>query len=249
MTTRHALRRTVAAAALSAAFAMSGAGSASAQQSWDFTGFIYLWGATLGGTTTTGQSVDMSFSDILDKLDFGLMGSLEATKGRWALFGDALYLQLAEDKNATFGPGIPATADARIKGFVFTGGAGYDVVHDSRSRLNAFGGFRQMQLDTTANISIAGGSQRANANLTNWDAIVGLRGTQVLADRWTLAYYADVGTGESDLTWQAALSFDYRINNWDLSFGYRHLTWDISNSPVMSDLTFSGPFIGAKFRF
>lgn len=79
--------------------------------------------------------------------------------------------------------------------------------------------------------------------------MVGLRGIQQLSDRWALSYYADIGTGESDLTWQAALTLDYRINSWDLSFGYRHMAWEVSNSDVLSDIVFSGPFIGAKFRF
>ncbi|MEX0285660.1 MAG: hypothetical protein AB3N23_13715 [Paracoccaceae bacterium] len=247
MTPKTFLKTATSITALS--FATIVPGMASAQQTWDFTGFIYAWGAGMDGTTTTGQGISMSFGDIVDSLDFALMGALEATNGQWAFFGDAVYLQIAEGKNAAFGPGIPANADARVKGFVFTGGAGYNVVNSSQSRLNAFGGFRHTQLDTTANLAVAGGSRRTTANLTNWDAIIGLRGTQTLSDRWTLAYYADVGTGDSDLTWQGVLSFDYQINNWDLSIGYRHMTWDISNSPVMSDLTFSGPFIGAKFRF
>lgn len=58
-----------------------GASPSIAQENWDFTGFIYLWGAGLGGETVTGNDVDVSFSDILDNLDFGLMGTLEARKG------------------------------------------------------------------------------------------------------------------------------------------------------------------------
>lgn len=242
-------RRHASVAALATSLCLGGSGAALAQDSWDFNGFIYLWGSGLSGTTTTGQNIDMSFGDILDKLDFGLMGTVEANRGRWSVFGDAIYLKLAEGKNAAVGPGIPATADASMKGYIFTGAVGYDFLNTGDTRVNGFGGVRMLQLDATANLSIAGGSRRVSASNQNWDAVIGLRGRQTLSDRWTLAYYGDIGTGESDLTWQAAMSFDYRINNWNLSLGYRHMAWDISNSAVLSDLSVSGPFIGAKFSF
>lgn len=38
-----------------------------------------------------------------------------------------------------------------------------------------------------------------------YDAIVGVRGSYRFGDtgRWRVPYYADVGAGDSDLTWQA----------------------------------------------
>ena len=219
------------------------------QNTWDFRAFIYLWAPELGGTTVTGQSMTLSFSDLVDNLDFGLMGAVEANKGPISILGDFQYLDLSSDQNATLGPGIPATADADVTGFVFTGSLGYDFKHTQLGQLVGYGGFRYLDMDTTANVSVGGSSQRISGSISNTDAIIGVRGVQPLADKWALSFIADVGTGDSDLTWQAGLTFDYRINNWDLSFGYRHLEWDIDNSDVVSDLSFSGPIIGAKIAF
>ncbi|SFL42338.1 hypothetical protein SAMN04488036_1142 [Shimia haliotis] len=177
-------------------------------QKWDYTGFLYLWGPAMSGETATGQDFDLSFSDVVDKLDFALMGSLEARNGPIAIFGDALYLNLSEGRNAAVGPGIPATADANVKGLALTVGAGRDFSHTNRLNLNGFVGLRHTILDTTANVGIGGGSQRANDTLRNWDVIVGLRGTTEITDRWAITYYGDIGAGQSDLTWQANLSFD-----------------------------------------
>lgn len=218
-------------------------------QEWDFRGFVYLWAPELSGSTVTGQEMNLGFSDIVDNLDFGLMGALEANRGPLSLMGDFQYLNLSMGQNASVGPGIPANADADVSGFVFSGTAGYDFLHQRSGQLVAFGGFRYLDMDTTANLSTAGGSQRVSGSITNVDAIVGVRGFQPLADKWRLSYMADIGTGDSDLTWQAGVTFDYRINNWDLSFGYRHLDWNISNSNVLTDLTFSGPIVGAKIPF
>lgn len=219
------------------------------QESWDFRAFIYLWAPELSGTTVTGQSASVSFSDILDNLDFGLMGALEANKGPISILGDFQYLDLSADQDAAVGPGIPATADADVNGFVFTGSVGYDFRHIQDGQLVGYGGLRYLDMDTTANLAIGNGSQRVEGSISNLDAIVGVRGVQPLADRWALSFVADIGGGDSDLTWQAGVTFDYRINNWDLSFGYRHLDWNIGSSDVLSDLSFSGPIIGAKFKF
>ncbi|MBL4558969.1 MAG: hypothetical protein JKP98_23670 [Rhodobacteraceae bacterium] len=37
--------------------------------------------------TATGQDADLSFGDILETLDFALMGGLEARNGRWSFLG------------------------------------------------------------------------------------------------------------------------------------------------------------------
>ncbi len=223
---------------------------AAAQDDWDFTGLIYLWGAEIGGETVTGQDVDVSFSDIVENLDFGIMGTLEARRGPWAVFGDAIYLNISDDDGASVGPGIPASVDVDIEGLVLGAGVGYDVVNAGDYRLNTFGGVRYLDMDTSANLSIAGGSQRVRDDFSNWDAIVGVRGMYALSDQWGIVYYGDVGTGDTDLTWQVALALDYEFDNWALTLGYRHLAWDNLNaSATLTDIEFSGPFVGAKFGF
>ena len=229
---------------------LTGASSASAEENWDYTAFIYLWGASLGGESVTGQSIDVSFSDILENLDFGIMGTLEARNGPWAFFGDGIYLNISKDGDAAFGPGIPASADADIKGLVATLGAGYDFVDSGQYRLNGFGGVRYLDMDTRVNLSVGGGSARVRDDFSNWDAIVGVRGQYQISDQWTLAYYGDIGAGDTDLTWQAAVGADYKFDKWTLTFGYRHLAWEgVNDSATLEDVEFSGPFVGAKFEF
>lgn len=230
--------------------ALINATPASAQDKWEYTGFIYLWGAGIGGETVTGEDVDVSFSDILDNLDFGVMGSIEARNGPWAILGDAIYLNIEDDKDADFGPGIPVSVDADIDGTVFAASLGYDFIDSGQYRLNGFGGFRYLDMDTTVNIGIGSGSDRLNDSFNNLDGIVGLRGVYMISDQWDLIYYGDIGTGDTDLTWQAAVAVDYKFDNWAVTFGYRHLAWeDLNGSDTLADIEFSGPFLGAKFSF
>ena len=66
-------------------------------------------------------------------------------------------------------------------------------------------------------------------------------------------HYLDVGTGDTDLTWQALASLGYQFEHLDLVFGYRYLDWDFDeNDPggkTFADLDFNGPYAGVKFTF
>ena len=72
--------------------------------------------------------------------------------------------------------------------------------------------------DLTADILLPGGGGTMPAqgsiasNKDLWDGIVGIRGHSTLAnDKWSVPYYFDVGTGSSELTWNAMFGLAYRI--------------------------------------
>jgi hypothetical protein len=137
-----------------------------------------------------------------------------------------------------------------LTGFIFTGAAGYDAVSDGTVRLTPFAGFRYLGLDAKANLAIAGGSRRASGSISNFDGIVGVRGSMRLSDRWSLSGYGDVGTGSSDLTWQLAGLVDYKINDrWTLTGGYRHMAYQFRNAPLLGTMSLSGPILGARISF
>src|SRR4051794_27569839 len=60
-------------------------------KTWHFEIIPYGWLTGVNGKASAGrfsQDFDVSFSDILDNLDIGLMGAVQARSGRWALFAD-----------------------------------------------------------------------------------------------------------------------------------------------------------------
>ena len=83
---------------------------------------------------------------------------------------------------------------------------------------------------------------------SNLDGVVGIRGRTDLSDRWYLTYYADVGTGDSDLTWQAFAGINYQFQAVDVTLGYQHLDWEFDDQ-LLDDLEMSGPALGVKFSF
>ncbi len=61
--------------------------------------------------------------------------------------------------------------------------------------------------------------------------------------------YADVGVGDSKLTWQVWPGVGYRLDKVELVAGYRHLAWETDEGDTIEDINFSGPMLGVKFRF
>jgi hypothetical protein len=83
-----------------------------------------------------------------------------------------------------------------------------------------------------------------------WNGILGIRGRIHLGDsNWFIPYYADIGTGDSDFTWQVFCALGYSFGSWDIKVGYRHLEFDSDEDDLIQELSMSGPIIGAQFRF
>ncbi len=220
---------------------------------WEYVGNIYLWGSGLDASTPSGGEISLSFGDILDKLDFGIMGSFAARRGDLTLFFDGIYLDISNSTDVEFnpgpGPGVSGSVGLSAKAIVTTFGAGYNSRADDDMTLTWFGAARGLLLDST--ITPEGGGPASPIDVSNdfWDGVIGVRGRNRLSEKWSLTYYADIGTGSSDLTYQGLVAFNYQLQSWDLSFGYRHMDWDLGNDQGLSGLTLSGPFIGAAYRF
>ena len=86
---------------------------------------------------------------------------------------------------------------------------------------------------------------------TNWDAIVGLKGIYRFGEngRWNVPFYVDVGAGDSDLTWQAAIGIGYSFHWGDLIAMWRYLDYNFKSGEPINDMTFNGPMFGVKFRW
>lgn len=252
------LRRRIMSSALVAGSLMSGVLPAvsfaeSSGDSWQFAGEIYLWGAGFDVTTAAGDDIEISFSDILDNLDFALMGTLAAQKNEWTLFADMIYMDISSSKKATgniIGHPVKLKVDIGLESFISTLGAGYSFKQTETTELRAIAGARYLWMDTTLKYDIGNRvSGKASDSGSIWDGIIGLQGQTELSDKWYLIYYADVGTGGSDLTWQAKVGVNYRFSKVDASFGYRYLDWQFDGDDALDDLVVSGPYAGVRFRF
>jgi hypothetical protein len=228
-------------------------GGAPADQ-WVYGAEVYGWGADIGGETTSGGPVDVDFNDLFDDLELGFMGTLAAARGKWTLFGDFIYLDVDDDTKGSvniLGSQVPTEVDVELKGFVATVGGAYSFLDTGTTRLNLVAGARYLWLEADLDVDIGPVSGDGSDSDHVWDGIVGLRGKTDLNEKLYLTYFADVGAGDSDMTWQALAAISYRFQKFDAVLGYRYLEWDFDDGDMLNfdELDLSGPFAGVKFRF
>lgn len=222
---------------------------------WRVGAEIYLWGADTEITAAAGQEVDASFNDVIDNLEMAFMGSLGARKDRWSWFGDVMFVGIEASNTvpATI-PGVPTPVDASVRleqdAWIVTAGGGYELSSTSDSNVDFVGGIRYFDLTTDVRVDLGGGLTGAVVDSSDvLDAVVGIKGQTGLAHKWTLGYYADVGAGQSDLTYQAVVDFNYAYSKVAVGFGYRFLKWELDRKGYLDDFQISGPFVGLIFRF
>jgi hypothetical protein len=236
---------------------------AAQEDGWIFEPALYMWVSALGGETAGGGDIDIDFSTIIDNLDMTFMGVLGARKGKWSLLTDVIYLDMEGDNQGTLtvpiGTGIAVGTDASVgvKSWIVTPAVGYTVVDNERAVLDILGGARYLYMKSEIMVNISGPLETRRETVTGsgnvWDAIVGVKGRVNLAEKWYMPYYLDIGTGETDLTWQAFGGVGYKFSKFDMIAGYRYLNWEFDDNDkgggVFNDLDISGPILGARFTF
>lgn len=219
---------------------------------WEIGGEVYLWGAGIGGETTSGDDIDISFSDIIENLDMGFMGTLSASKDKWTLIADAVYTNFTLDTKGTanfIGYPLKTKIEVEKKGFNSTLAAAYSVFETGTMTLQLLAGARYLAIEIDLDVDVGGIKEKYSDSGSVWDGIIGARVKTDLTDKWYLTGYLDVGSGDTDRTWQASAGIYYRFEKLDAGFGYRYVEWDFDDDDTFDELNISGPYAGAKFRF
>lgn len=221
-------------------------------EKWQFGGEVYLWGAALDLRPQRGDDIKITFSDLIDNLDFAFMGTLGARKGKWSLLADIIYLDLSDDTSGEVEllgiiP-IKTSLDAKVKAWVVTAGGGYTVLETDKFSLDLLGGARYLSFNSTIKLRVGPLRPRIKPNVSSWDGIIGMRGKADLSNKWYLSYYLDGGTGDTDFTWQGKAGLNYKFNKVDAVLGYRYLDYNV-NGKEIDDFDLNGPYAGVKFPF
>jgi len=186
---------------------------------------IYLFATGLDGTVGAGgrdADVSMSFSDILDDLQFGGMAAYSRSNGRWAFMADAVVANLGVTERGEQGI---LRADVDVDVTILEGDIGWEASDSFR----LFGGARYV--DLTNKVEVRLGNQVFNTKGgESWvDPVVGFRWGTAPGNRWSFWLRGDVGgfgVG-SDLTWNAVAAFAFHFTDRvALGVGYRVLDID-----------------------
>jgi hypothetical protein len=216
---------------------------------WNFNGALYLWAADMDIEDSNGERSEVSFNDLLDNLDFGLMVHLGGQKERFGFFIDTIYLDLSDSQRDHLGDGI-VLEKTELQAAILTSAATYRVVDDGQFNLDLLGGVRYLYMDVNLKFN-AIDDLGEDAGTIN--GIVGFKGNIQLDKNWSVPFYYDVGKGESELTYQAFAGVNYSLSSFDLSAGYRYLKFKFDDDDdfggALNHLIVKGPIIGARFYF
>ncbi len=228
---------------------------------WKFTTFLYAWAPDIKGQTTTGKDLDISFSDIVKNLDFTVMGGVNARKDKLSLLVDVIYLDVDDSSNATL-PNGPldikrSITNVNIQTWVVTPMVGYNILESDRMTLDLLAGARYLYMDVETKYEVQRPLETIKFSPSGsthyWDGIVGTMGRVKLNEKWYLPFQGDVGTGDTNLTWQLFGGVGYKFTNLELIAGYRHLEWDFDSNDkggeILNDIYISGPVVGLRYTF
>lgn len=227
---------------------------------WEFQVTPYGWFTGINGTVTAkGRSVSSSasFIDLVRNSDelIPFMGYVEASKGRFSVFGDLFYSKLgfSAEKSVEANPVAGLELSAKAKAAMTTtmtiaqAALAYDVIKQQGTSVAFYGGIRYWDVTAEIDFNVKTSVKLSNLGLKregkfavaksgdmSWvDPVIGMRVRQEITPHDEISLLADIGgfgVG-SEFSWQV---FGGYTHTWEISektelalaLGYRILSVD-----------------------
>ena len=248
--------------------------AAQVSDDWKFRAIIYGYFPDIGGNTsfsggTSGGSINVDANNIIGNLEFAFMGFFEARRGRWGGFVDYMYLDVSGSSSSTrnfdirghpLPGGVTANLNLNLKGSIVTLAGEYAALTDPAASVDVLAGARLISVKENLGYQLSadvgpfsgpGRSGNSEAKDDLWDAIVGVKGRVAFGAKreWFVPWYVDVGTGQSDLTWQALGGIGYSFKWGQVIAAWRYLDYKFKSGSAIESLNFNGPAIGVAFNW
>jgi hypothetical protein len=216
---------------------------------WRFSVTPYGWLSGVDGRVGSGGTetdVDVSFGDVLDRVDLALMGVFEARYRRWVGLFDFMYSSLTADQENDI-----ETIRAGLDQVTVQPEVGYTLIERPWGGVDGLVGARFWNFGL--DITVIEGSTESDvaSGEEHWlDGTVGARVRYSSARRWHLFLKGDAGAGGSNFTWQVIGGAGYDLG--DCCVGraaYRHLDVDYESDDILADLALTGPALGLEIKF
>lgn len=217
----------------------------------------YGWLPDISVDQSSGDSGGgISGSDLLSKTESAGMLRFEATRNRWGLTLDYIWLSLADQTTIAAEPplNIAVDIDGNLDLTVLELGGFYRPSGEIEG-VNYLLGVRQIGVEKSLFVVPSiGQSQRFDSDSDVTDIFAGARYLHYLGDRWLLTVRGDLSFGDSEGTLNLLTSIGYRVAGpFGLQLGYRYVTIKfedvIAGVPSSNEISLSGPFVGLVFRF
>lgn len=235
---------------------------------WQFQATAYGWATALNGETGVRNlppvSVDLTFGDLLEKLNGAVMGSFLAKHGDWMILTDLVWASLSDDavvklpglRHPTLAAIAPGTrVDFKMRQLIASAIVGYRLpLGGSDLDVYATAGVRYQRM--TAEIDAVPGLiplTLRRRGVESWaDPVIGVAAVWRINDRWFANVITDVGgfgVG-SRFTAQGFASVGYRwTESISTALGYRAIYTDYRNDGFTYRATQHGVFSSIAYHF
>lgn len=240
------------------------------EEAWQFSLTPYLWvpyiDADLGFETGGSDGATVDMSNLLKHLSGAFFLNATASKGKWGLFTDLVYCDFSKADSSVTNVTVPgrgsevplnAGTTTDLTGYMFSLAGSYALARAPGLSFDLLGGVRYTHIGATLNWSFTTPVEDLPARVGSagrgvdlWDGVVGVSGRMALrGSPWFVPLYLDAGTGSSTFTWQGLLGVGYAFRWGDVLLAYRYLSFQQGGEAGVRQLSFSGPGLGATFRF
>ena len=230
------------------ALALAGLPAQAESTDFDWIAIAYLWAADIG-VDARDRSVSVDFSDVVDKLEFGFQGRVEAQQDDFGGFVDVIFMNVGDNSSRDF-VDLNSDLDMTTMDLALVWSPGPERM----TGFEVFGGLRYIDTDfglVVDPIPPGPPETRVGLDSTFTDFLAGARYIAPLSDRWRLTVTGDVSSGDSEGTWSLGAFAGYRTGVHHFIAGYRHFEMDFEagRGDTVATETFSGPLVAYGFSF
>ena len=226
---------------------------------WSGNASLYFWLPSIDATGNLDVPPDdgsgeeplpIDPAQVLDSLDLVLMGSFEVKYDKYLFFTDIVYLDLSNTKSVNI---LNTSREVAVgfEGWESSYYGGYTVVGSDELTLDFIAGLRyfSMEFEVEVDREIIAQKRKRTFYEGLLDGIVGLKGQYNITKQWFIPYHADVGTGNSELTYQLISGIGYGGGWGDVALTYRHLAWQLRDDGILNTFSLSGFSIAYRYHF
>ncbi len=234
-------------------------GTSARAAEWEWAVTPYLWASDMSvDVKVNGDEViggDVDFSDILDNLEMAFQIHLEGRRGQFGFFTDFTYLSVSDSNTLPERPPLPGGTEVQvdIETILFELAGTYQP--NENFPLQLFVGVRSIGMDVELDVSIPAPIDEELSTDGSRDMIDVFGGARMLAplgENFFVVLRGDLGTGDSDLTWNVQTALGLKLGARDqfgAILGYRHMEIEFKEDSVKTEMTMTGPMAGFMFRF
>jgi hypothetical protein len=238
---------------------------------YDLPGSGWRGGDPLGGSA----NVKVDSGDYLGNLNGAALIAGDVRYGRFSVLADIMYMNATGTGSGLRSidiDGVPrnpissqvgTSSSTNVKSYNLSLLGGYTVAEGAWGHMDLMAGFRWIRAEVESDYNLTGqlfgprgnggpvftGSGRFSGNENIVNGVVGVRGRLQLGSGFFVPYYLDLGTGDSNFTWQGFAGLGYQTGWAGIQAGWRYLSLDQGGNSLVQDMALSGAYLGVNFVF